>query len=155
MSLSPLDAPPAGLPADGEPYGRMPLVVDAAHEMILMRWRPGATCAPHDHGEAAGVIHLVEGVFTERTYAREGDRLVVVATREVAAPAVLEAGPGVIHDMRCDRAGVSLHVYAPRIHGMRVYDLARREVLVVSDDCGAWVPSDPAQVVAREPGPGA
>jgi len=144
-----------GLPAPGEPYGRAPLVEDDAHEMILMRWRPGATCAPHDHGEAGGVIHLVEGVFTERTYARRGDRLVVVQTREVAAPAHLEIAPGVVHDMRCDRGGVSLHVYRPRIHRMRVYDLARREVLVVRDDCGAWIPSDPAFVLTREPGPGA
>jgi hypothetical protein len=139
-------------PAEGEPYGRTVVAADEDHEMILMRWRAGATCAPHDHGDASGVIHLLEGVFTERVYARDGDRLAIVRTREVVAPAIVEVGAEHIHDMRCDRAGASLHVYRPRIHGMRVYDLARREVLVVSDDCGAWIPSDPALVLAREPG---
>lgn len=139
-------------PAEGEPYGRTVVAADEDHEMILMRWRAGATCAPHDHGGASGVIHLLEGVFTERLYARDGDRLVVVRTREVVAPAIVAVGAGLVHDMCCDRAGSSLHVYRPRIHGMRVYDLARREVLVVSDDCGAWVPSDPAMILGREPG---
>jgi len=145
----------AAAPAPGEPYGRTLVHADDAHEMILMRWRPGMPCAPHDHGGASGVIHLLEGVFTERVYAREGDRLIVVAERTVTAPAVVTVGPGHLHDMSCDRAGASLHVYRPRIAAMRVYDLARREALVVSDDCGAWIPSDPTLILAREPGPGA
>ena len=55
--------------------------------------------------------------------------------------------------MQCLRAwagaGVGLHFYLPAITGMRVYDCDRRETLIVGDDCGAWVPADPALVIAR------
>ena len=145
----------AAAPAEGEPYGRTLVHADAAHEMILMRWRPDSACAPHDHGAASGVIHLLDGVFTERVYARDGAQLRVVAERTFAAPHVVTIPAGHLHDMRCDRAGASLHIYRPRIAAMRVYDLARREILTVSDDCGAWIPRDPALILGREPGPGA
>lgn len=148
--------PTANEPAPGEPYGRTLLTADAHHEALLMRWRPGATCAPHDHGAAAGIIHLLEGAFVERRYRREdGGGLTLIATHEHRAPAVLEVAPGCIHDMQALGAGTSVHRYSPRIQRMRVYDRERRETLIVADDCGAWIPSDPALVVAREPWPDA
>ncbi|WP_236561071.1 hypothetical protein [Pontibacillus sp. HMF3514] len=35
---------------------------------------------------------------------------------------------------------VTLHLYAPPITGMMVYDLETCAACVVSDDCGAWWP---------------
>ncbi|MCB9733450.1 MAG: cysteine dioxygenase family protein [Deltaproteobacteria bacterium] len=145
--------PAAIEPAPGEPYGRTLLTADDDHETLIMRWRPGATCAPHDHGDAGGAIHLLEGAFVERRYRHDADGLSLVAVYEHEAPAVVAVEPGCIHDMRSLGPGTSVHRYSPRIAGMRVYDVERRETLVVSDDCGAWVPRDEALIVAREPWP--
>ena len=43
-----------------------------------------------------------------------------------------------------------MHHYTPKVEGMRVYDVARRETLIVGDDCGAWIPSDSGHIRARE-----
>ena len=44
-------------------------------------------------------------------------------------------------------SGLSLHIYFPRIEKMRVYDVEGRRTLVVSDNCGAWIPRQPEQLV--------
>lgn len=147
------------------PYQRRPLAAvdpvggDGGSETLAMIWRDGATCAPHDHGAAAGAIHVISGEVVERRYAFRDGALVVVAEAAARAPAVLTIEAGVIHDMRAvgsaDARGgtLTVHHYSPRIHAMRVYDLGRRETLIVADDCGAWIPEDPAQVIERLPWP--
>lgn len=42
---------------------------------------------------------------------------------------------------------ITLHLYAPPITGMKVYDLEKCAACVVSDDCGAWWPDDLRQQV--------
>lgn len=146
------------------PYQRQPIAAvdpvggDGGSETLAMIWRDGATCAPHDHGAAAGTIHVISGAVVERRYAFRDGALIVVAETAARAPAVLTIEVGVIHDMRAapgvggaTGGTVTVHHYSPRIHAMRVYDLARRETLIVADDCGAWIPEDPTQVIERLP----
>ena len=127
-----------------------------------MTWRPGATCAPHDHGAtASGTIHVLHGTFIERRFVLERGELRVTSETRITAPALLSIPAGVIHDMQLlegqglagEDGGMTVHVYTPRIEHMRVYDTAARETLIVVDDQGAWIPSDPARIVAREPWP--
>jgi hypothetical protein len=47
--------------------------------------------------------------------------------------------------------GLTLHVYVPGVHAMRVYDRASRATLEVADGCGAWVPADHSLIVRRWP----
>ena len=136
--------------ASRDPYARTLLVADPDREILVMRWVANAWCAPHDHGEAGGHVHVLEGALVERRYRFDGANLEPISERHVVAPAILEVGPGEIHDMRAIGTTTTVHVYRPRVLGMRVYDLARRETLVVSDDCGAWVPRDASLVRARE-----
>ena len=152
-----IDALP--FPGPGEPYGRQLLVADAHQETLVMTWRPGATCAPHDHGEtSSGTIHVLHGTFIERRFVLKGGALEPLSETRVSAPALLSIPAGVIHDMQLapgdsqhDAFGLTVHVYRPRIEHMRVYDTAARETLIVVDDQGAWVPTDEARIIAREP----
>lgn len=126
------------------PYARQLIEHSAQREVLVMTWRPGATCAPHDHGErSGGVVHLVVGELVERRYVFDGE-LRVVASRRHVAPAVLEVEPGLIHDMHAPGAATTVHVYTPSVERMRVYDAARRTTWIVPDDHGAWVPHEPA-----------
>jgi predicted metal-dependent enzyme (double-stranded beta helix superfamily) len=118
-----------------------------------MRWQPGALSAAHDHGDAAGVIHVVAGGVEERTLVPTADGFAVTATRTATAPAILRVERGVIHDMRAIGEAVTLHVYDPPVEAMRVYDPDRLAVLTVNDDAGAWLPVGDGQVVSREAWP--
>ncbi len=47
--------------------------------------------------------------------------------------------------MEGNKGLLTLHLYAPPISGMKVYDLEKCAACVVSDDCGAWWPEDQKQ----------
>jgi predicted metal-dependent enzyme (double-stranded beta helix superfamily) len=140
----------AALPPAGEPYSRTILLRNDSVEVLLAAWGEGARSAPHDHGRATGVVFLVRGRFIERTWKRTGTGWAVASARAFDAPARLAVDDGEIHDMEASSGGISLHVYRPCIQGMRVLDIARRETLVVSDDCGAWIPLETRQIVTRK-----
>ncbi len=135
------------------PYLRQLLERSPTREILLMRWRPGAVSAAHDHGEAAGVIHVVAGGVEERTLQPTAGGFVVTAMRTALAPAILAVEPGVIHDMRAIGEAVTLHVYDPPVAGMRVYDTERLAVFTVDDDAGAWLPVESGHVLRHEAWP--
>jgi len=148
-------APP---PGEGEPYGRLPIFRDAVGEVLLVGWREETFCAPHDHGEAGGFVCLLRGRLVERHWRwRDGELAAVgevgelksTAEREHFAPALIPVGPRAVHDMKASGAAVGVHFYFPPIAGMKVFDRGRRETLVVSEDCGAWIPRDDSLVLSR------
>lgn len=130
------------------PYQRELLERSDTREILLMRWRPGASSAAHDHGRARGRVFVVAGTVEERVVVEAADGLRVTAVRRVSAPAILEVEPGVVHVMHAVDAALTLHVYEPPIERMRIWDAERREVLEVDDDHGAWQP-EPDRVIAR------
>ncbi len=132
------------------PYQRELLERTEAREVLFMRWRAGATSAAHDHGRAHGRIHVIAGTVEERTVITTDDGLAVTAVRRVSAPAILEVEAGLVHVMHAVDAALTLHVYEPPVDVMRIWDPERREVLVVDDDHGAWLPED-AHILARGP----
>jgi len=140
-------------PAPDEPYGRTLLTVSDTEEVLAMTWRAGATCAPHDHGQAGGSVSLIRGSLSETTYVFSREGLIPTTTRVVHAPAILEVAPGVIHAMTAHDEALTIHRYTPRIAHMRVYDIGGRRTFIVKDDCGAWIPRDDADVVALDPWP--
>ena len=135
--------------SDGEPYGRRPLHRGESGEVLLVRWREDTFCAPHDHGSAAGFVVLLRGRFVERRWRSTAEGLALAGERAIAAPAIVAVRAHDIHSMKATEGGVGLHFYLPAITGMSVYDCERRETLTVGDDCGAWVPGDPALVSRR------
>jgi cysteine dioxygenase len=137
-------------PAPGEPYGRQPLHRDDARgEVLLVSWREDTFCAPHDHGDASGVVALLRGTFVERAWRWRDGALDVAGERRHVAPTLLRVGAGGVHDMKATGRGLGVHFYVPAITAMRVFDRERRETLVVADDCGAWVPREASLVLSR------
>ena len=133
----------------GHPYARVILHHSEEGEVMLAAWRRDGLSAPHDHGLARGFVVILEGRFFETKYRFDGAGLRACARHEHGTGDLLEAQPGQIHDLYARDGGLSLHVYVPRIHGMRVYDRASRATLRVADDCGAWVPRIPEAILER------
>jgi hypothetical protein len=77
---------------------------------------------------------------------RWDDRALVEAGHLVREPGTHAAVmPEKNHSCRNEGPGSSLHLYFPRLRSVRVFDLVKRETLFVSDECGAWVSTDPEQ----------
>lgn len=126
--------------ADGEPYSRSILRVNERVEIMLARWRPGHSCAPHDHGGSGGVVVALEGTFQERRFGWDGTQLLVNESVTRGEGTAIAISPDVIHDMAAETAGLTLHIYSPPPAGMRVFDLERDEALELVGNYGAWIP---------------
>ena len=133
-------------PRPAEPYGRQLLHQGPAGEVMLAGWPRGARTAPHDHGEAAGFVLVLEGQFSESTYRFDGRELQRTAQRPLGVLEFTSAHAGAIHDLHAVSSGLSLHLYTPEIVAMQVYDVARRSTLLVTGDGGAWIPRGGAGV---------
>lgn len=140
-------------PAAHRPYARLELLAADGVEVLLARWAPGATCAPHDHGGARGWVFFLEGDFVEHLYAPGPDGWRAVSSRLLAEGSVAQVHPELTHACTSQRAGLSLHVYFPRISGMKVHSLQTRQTFLMNDASGAWLPEAPADYVSVEPWP--
>jgi hypothetical protein len=133
-----------------EPYGRVLLHRDQRGEVMLAGWQAGRRCAPHDHDDARGIVVVASGAFTETRYRHRAGSLTAVGTSTASVGDVLAVTSGLIHDLHCNAAGATLHVYVPAIERMRVYDVVTRTTLIVAEDCGAWLPRDAKHVIDTE-----
>jgi len=118
---------------------------------MLAGWRAGACSAPHDHGGALGLVVILQGRFVERAYAFGPPPLVIASERELAPGDFTRVSPGLVHDMRSRDAGLTLHLYAPGIEEMLVFDPLGRTTWRVSGASGAWLPRVPEVVRERIP----
>ncbi len=132
------------------PYSRVVLSAAPGCEIMLARWTPNRACAPHDHGASAGWVFYLEQDFEECSYRWHDGELVSHGLFPHRAGTHTEVRRSEIHSCVCHGSGLSLHVYFPRIERMRVYDLTGRRTIVVSDDCGAWIPHRPEQRVEEK-----
>lgn len=137
-------------PRAAEPYGRHVLHHGQAGEVMLAGWARGGRSAPHDHGEAFGLVLVLDGRFSESMYRFDGRKLRPAARRDLGVLELTSAPAGVIHDLHARSHGLTLHFYTPEIVAMRVYDVARRTTLLVTGDGGAWIPRDGAGVRESE-----
>ncbi|MGZ3722644.1 MAG: cysteine dioxygenase [Bdellovibrionales bacterium] len=148
--LSSLQNPPRAT----EPYGRRVLFSSGKFEVMLASWREGAECLPHNHGFSQGLVWLVEGTFVENHFEfKDGGLNLIETSLHGAASTIVPVDEPDIHSMRAPHGGLSLHVYCPPIHLMKVYDPENYRTLVVSDDCGAWIPADKTLIVDVKPWP--
>jgi predicted metal-dependent enzyme (double-stranded beta helix superfamily) len=129
------------------PYARRVLHQTPDIEVLLLNWRPGIRTAPHDHGDATGLVIVLAGTLTETTWIWKEGTLQVASSRGTVTGDRLEITGAHIHDVVAHGPASTLHVYRPAITGMKVFDVAARRTWVVRDDCGAWLPRDTADVV--------
>lgn len=132
------------------PYGRKKLFATDDVEVIVMNWAGGRDCAPHDHGSSFGWVHVLAGEVRHTLYTLDQNDIPrPYHTRTERCDTRYFAARSMVHSMGnpTDQLTVTVHVYAPPITGMKVYDLEKCSACVVSDDCGAWWPADQRQVV--------
>jgi cysteine dioxygenase len=139
-------AGPAGL----FPYGRKVICSTPEIELLVMNWAPRQECAPHDHGRSFGWIQIVDGTARHRLYTLDQHDVPALYLQRTEHAGQLYFAPhGQVHQMGnpgLERL-ITLHLYAPPISGMHIYDLERCRVCVVSDDCGAWWPAEKRQLL--------
>ncbi|KGX90664.1 cysteine dioxygenase [Pontibacillus marinus] len=129
---------------DGNPYYRKLLYGNDEVELLVMNWSQ-LECAPHDHGNSYGWIQVLNGITKNTVYeVRENQLPQELFSEEKQQGKLFFAPKKGVHKMK-DEGGsglVTLHLYAPPIKGMMVYDLEACAACVVSDDCGAWWPEE-------------
>jgi predicted metal-dependent enzyme (double-stranded beta helix superfamily) len=91
-------------------------------QVWLLTWLPGQGTQLHDHGPSSGAFAVARGTLTERVVARGGP-----GVTDTALPPgrVRFFGPHHVHQVtnRDDEPAVSVHVYAPALTVMNVYEL--------------------------------
>lgn len=125
------------------PYGRRVILNHPRLEAMLATWTPGATCNPHDHGGAIGVVKVLSGRSHHHIYRVDADGLHLRHEEQAEAGSLIPIGPDLVHAMGDGAAGeplVTLHIYSHSIDHMIVYDTVAGRTLVVDGGCGAWVP---------------
>ncbi len=120
---------------------------------MLANWNPNTECAPHDHGFSEGIVWLFKGSFIENHYSLNQNLISCGPARVWPEGSVLRVTCGDIHSMRPAKNGMSLHIYSPPIHDMKVYDQINRTTLTVTNDCGAWIPTQNSKILHRMPWP--
>ncbi|EIT86796.1 hypothetical protein A374_04459 [Fictibacillus macauensis ZFHKF-1] len=132
------------------PYGRKMIYKTPWLEMLVMHWSKTIDCAPHDHGQSYGWVQLLSGQSSHTLY-RVDQQGQPQAIKEKIEPtgSSLRVTNQLVHKMGTagEEPLITLHVYAPPVSGMKVYDLPKCAVCIVADDCGAWWPEDQRQIV--------
>ena len=98
---------------------------------------------------------MLSGGVDENLWQWRDASLTCVGRRAWPQGSVIPVHAGAIHDMQAAGEALGLHLYAPPVSAMRVHDVNRRETLTVADDCGAWIPANPALVLTRTAWPAA
>lgn len=140
------------LPHPGSlPYSRNLVYKSDQLEVMIARWNPEIECHPHDHGASEGCVWLLQGNFSESAYGFDGSSLRKNGKAHLAQGHIIKVKRGEIHSCLCDRDGLSVHLYWPAIRHMMVYDLQNQKSLVVSGNCGAWIPDSADMIVKTIP----
>ncbi|WP_409251661.1 cysteine dioxygenase [Bacillus sp. SCS-153A] len=135
--------------AGEKPYYRKLLYQNEEVELLIMNWSQ-LECAPHDHGESQGWIQVLAGTSVNAVYEIDGKGWPSQLFEEQHHQGKFFYAPKRgVHQMKAEggKELVTLHLYSPPISGMKVYDLEKCAVCIVSDDCGAWWPEDQKQKV--------
>lgn len=150
---------------DQTQYTRNLIFGNDSFDCILMCWPPGSRSTIHDHDESSCWVAAVEGAVTEVQYSLPRfDRKFIEAENRNPATAVgncgklkvigearLDVGGGVtstyanndigIHrvENRTDKLACTLHVYAPPLRKMRIFDESGkvRVVVATASKCGS------------------
>lgn len=133
-----------------EAYARNVIYSTPTLEIMIASWTQNQECLPHDHGASNGMVINLSGRFEETAYQWQTGLLIPTgSTVHGVVNSLIEVNIAHIHSMHCkDEGGLTLHMYAPAIQNMKVFDLNLRRTLVVANNCGAWVPLDPSQIQA-------
>jgi mannose-6-phosphate isomerase-like protein (cupin superfamily) len=92
------------------------------YDVWLLRWPPGTSVTPRDHGGSAGAFMVVSGEVEEVRW-----RGAIRRSRLVGPGEVVTFDRGVAHDvLGGPQLSVTLHVYSPPLASMSYYDESGR-----------------------------
>ncbi|WP_078393156.1 cysteine dioxygenase [Shouchella patagoniensis] len=141
------DVSPYLMQDEHKPYYRQLLFQSKEVELLVMNWS-NLDCAPHDHGNSFGWIQVVSNDCQNTVYKTNDDGIPQELFTQTHRNGKLFLAPRKgIHKMKGRKGLVTLHLYAPPITGMKVYDLQKCAACVVADDCGAWWPEEQRQKI--------
>lgn len=100
------------------------LHADHDHEVWLLSWLPGQGTGLHDHGGSSGVFTVVSGELHERSLIVTPLRRAGARERVLRPGTTRVFGPTYVHEVTNmgTEPAVSVHVYAPRLTAMTMYD---------------------------------
>lgn len=135
-----------------EAYGRKILYKDSNIEVMLARWSYQSMAQPHNHGHSKGLIWFVLGNFFEQQFLfRNGELKPKAEPTPYIENQVARVETGEIHSCYPQTTGLSLHLYMPPIKEMKVWDRINKKTLIVADNCGAWIPTNPKLIINEIP----
>lgn len=132
-----------------EPYGRKLLFNNDEIEVMLACWSEKAAASPHNHGHSQGLIWFARGYFSEQHFRFQDRELKKTELRQYPEGHVVRVDGNDIHSCSPNETGLSLHIYSPPIHQMKVWDAKHRKTLIVADHCGAWVPKNKELILSE------
>jgi cysteine dioxygenase len=106
-------------------YGRKVLFANDYLEVILVHLPAFTATRIHDHGQSIGAALVLEGQLTNTLYSQdESGSIHPYEEQCVEKDQLFIAAHNQIHQMinLKDKRTVSLHVYAPPLSGIQVYD---------------------------------
>jgi predicted metal-dependent enzyme (double-stranded beta helix superfamily) len=108
-----------------EPCGNGSVAHTEAFDAWLIAWPPGGTVDLHDHGPSQGALSVLAGSLVESTPWRDDSGRLTLRRREVGVGATLGFRAGHVHDVtnESDTHALSLHVYAPALTEMTLFEL--------------------------------
>ncbi len=107
-------------------YARNFVVRSPEFELLVLCWEPGQTTTVHDHAGSLNFIRVHHGRLTSRLFARSTDGGLDLVSEETLEPAAHTAvdRPEIhqLANLSNDRL-ITVHVYAPPLRKLRVYDV--------------------------------
>lgn len=138
-------------PHASEAYGRKVLFKNEEVEVMLAKWTYQSMAAPHNHGTSQGLIWFAQGNFREQHYHFKNHALTQEQSSQIYSEnEVVTVEPNDIHSCQPETVGLSLHIYSPPIHHMKVWDQEKKRTLTVADECGAWIPENKNLIVSEK-----
>lgn len=110
-------------------YGRNVIYRNNELEVIVIHIPPHKGTAIHDHGQSVGCAMVLEGQLLNFIYCLNGRQCDLSASYAVSQGELLYSTKGLIHKMTnpSSERMVSLHVYAPPLDNMTVYEESVKE----------------------------
>ncbi|GEM_PF-2792396 len=125
-----------------KPYGRNKIFNNGKIEIVFLTWGPDQVCDVHDHGESCGIVKVVKGNISNIIYSPDKKTGEPKHQQEeyVVDDVFIEVPKDCWHQMKnnLEEYTYTLHVYAPPVEDMQVFDQDKKQLITVDEECGAW-----------------
>lgn len=116
-----------------EHYTRNRVFRNEFAELLVLGWVPGQESMIHDHDGSIGAVRVLEGSIRETKFVWDCDGVLVEgANNDAGTGMIAGVGEPDIHQLTCttENGGpaVTLHLYAPPLEGLNIYDRGSREI---------------------------